>query len=150
MRVSAFAGVPVLVVLWTAALPLKLGDMAYAAAPGKCSPSILTNREAQALALGVPVALEAGSPGLVDAEEWTPAGGRGDLFFFYMLLARSRELPVIGYYAVNKRTADVVDFVLQREVYSQELANLQRQLRKRHCITSEVIRKNSTLALHDR
>jgi hypothetical protein len=51
-------------------------------------------------------------------------------------------VPVVGSYAVNKHTADVLDTSAEyRFVTSKQLLGVQKILRREHCITRQFIEK---------
>jgi hypothetical protein len=71
------------------------------------------------------------------------AWNQEDYFVFQLLsTAPARIVPVVGSYAVNKHTADVVDITGEyRFVTSKQLLGVQKILRREHCVTPQIIEK---------
>ncbi|HVB86482.1 MAG TPA: hypothetical protein VNK23_07450 [Candidatus Dormibacteraeota bacterium] len=65
-------------------------------------------------------------------------------YFVFLLssTAPARIVPVVGSFAVNKHTADVLDITAEYQfVTSKQLLDLQKILRREHCITREFVEK---------
>lgn len=69
------------------------------------------------------------------------ADDQSDYFVFQVFSTAHAPLaPVIGSFAVNKHTGDVLDISAEyRFVASKQLRGLQKILRREHCVTSRVI-----------
>ena len=118
-------------------------DLALAAQPA-CTPTPLSQQEAEQLAVLTSTALAAKS-----------MGGKLTAIYFqppdsddtYNFMVRSTISPpgapidngLVGYYAVSKATGRVLNVAL-REEKGEELLALQKELRSKHCVSPAAIK----------
>jgi hypothetical protein len=104
------------------------------AAAVACSPSLIAQSEAQTLVLQTPDAIASiAQRGAKVAAELSHTTATGWVFRVYATNTSSPS-NLIGYYAVNNRTAAVSDFVLdEAPVSGPELRAAQTALLEHHC-----------------
>ncbi len=114
-----------------------------------CRATPITLSEAETLIYIMPVSQQIRTRGqdvtwLVDSQAVSMAKYDGaDYYIFYVTFTGPTEgSPTLGYYAVNKHTADVLDLVGQHPqiVTSEELDGVQRIMRRAHCIDAPTIK----------
>lgn len=118
-------------------------EMAACAQPS-CKPTLLSHEEAEKLVLLVPEALPAKKLG---GKLSTEDEGKDATEFYYFMLTSTVSSPttpmgngMLGHFSVSKRTGRVLN-IADEDVVSKEMEELQRKLRAKHCISSEMITK---------
>jgi hypothetical protein len=107
-------------------------------------PDQLPLHEAEILIYLLPPAVSVRAEGMEVGWELQDAKQYNTNFYVFWVYNARRENSgsvTIGYFAVNKRTANVWDLGLERFVDSKELAGVQRILRKAHHIDHQTIEK---------
>ncbi len=102
------------------AVPLFIGlASSLLQAQAACLPRQLSKQEARRLVSIVPAAEAAKRlGGRIDAMDWFPgADFRNDVYYFYVVLTDKKQVTVldnglIGYFAVNKKTGEVMETIL--------------------------------------
>jgi hypothetical protein len=130
--------------VFTALLALAWCSSAVA----ECSATEITLAEATRLVHSTETVLhfeKAG--GVVGLENMSANVNPGSFFTLYVFNnARNAHWPgTIGTFAVNKFSADVINAALQTVETGQALSDVQRELRREHCIPAEVVARH----LHD-
>jgi hypothetical protein len=71
-----------------------------------------------------------------------PGLNRKDFFVFYVydLSAPDYASPTIGYFAINKHTAEVWDMSAEKSVQSEDLLAVQKILRRGHWVDENVLK----------
>ena len=108
------------------------------------APELLPLHEAEILIYLSPPAVSVRAEGMEVGWELQEAKQYNKNFYVFWMYNAVRESTgsvTIGYFAVNKRTAEVWDLGLERFVESKELAGVQRILRKAHHIDDQTIEK---------
>jgi hypothetical protein len=129
-------------------LSMLLAASSAVGAQAACVPKPLSREEARHLLTVIP-AIDAAKRlgGRIDATDWSPGSDfRNDIYYFYMVLTNKRQVTLldnglIGYFAVNKRTAQVVETTSGAPVQSKALETMQTEIRSQHCISPEMVRK---------
>lgn len=121
-------------------------------AQAACVPSPLSPAEARRLLSMVPAADAAKRlGGRIEAMNWSPGSDfRNDVYYFYTVLTDKKQVTIlenglIGYFAVNKTTGEVVEATLDARVESKALEAIQRKIRAQHCISPEMVRKGESI-----
>ena len=118
-------------------------DPTSAAAP--CSASLLAQSDAEILIYLLPQSAAAREKG--NAVGWelqtNPRLNQKDFYNFYLydLAAPTSGSPTIGYFSVNKHTAEIWDATNLEPVDSRDLREIQKILRKGHCIDDQVFKE---------
>jgi len=118
-------------------------EMAACAQPS-CKPTLLSHEEAEQLVLLVPEALAAKKLG---GKLSTEDEGADAAEFYSFMLNSTVSTPttplgngMLGHFSVSKKTGRVLN-IADEDVVSKELGELQRKLRAKHCIDSEMVTK---------
>ncbi len=111
-------------------------------------PSLITLHEAEILIYLIPEAHELRKQGMDVGWELETGSGMNQEDFYIFSVANVKRRRVhgsagVGFFAVNKHTADVWDAVAGELVTSSELEGVQRILRKAHLVDSATISKYS-------
>lgn len=113
-----------------------------------CRASALEMHEAEILIYFLPVAQSTRKAGWQIGWELqtNPKFNQKDFFVFYVYNSTrpSNGSLTIGYFAVDKHTAEVLDTNADGAVNSDDLGGIQRILRKAHCIDESVIKAYSS------
>ncbi len=120
----------------------------HAAPPSRCAPTPITLTEAEILAYLAPESVQTRSSGRdvvweqITSNKWN----QKDYFQFQIFVAgpvpRGSIAWVLGNYAVNKHTADILDVSGEyRLITSKQLRGVQTILRREHCIDAKTIQK---------
>jgi hypothetical protein len=125
------------------ALLLATSDLVLAGQPS-CTPTQITQSEAEQLVLSIPAALTAKRAGeelFVYANE---PESLGDSYSFMLRTgvrpqAASMGNGLIGYYDVSKKTGRVLNVAMRMEK-GNELEALQSKLRSKHCVSPQMIK----------
>jgi hypothetical protein len=121
-----------------------------------CSPTPLSSSEAKELLNAIPQALAAKHiSGKISIIDWSPGESyRTESFYFYEVLStKSTETTplnngVLGYFGVNRTTGQVVELnSAEPSANGSKLTKLQERLRKKHCVSQDLITKNANLPL---
>jgi hypothetical protein len=122
------------------------GDDRALAAAG-CGASLLAQSDAEILIYLLPQSAAVREKGNTVGWEiqTNPRLNQKDFYNFYLydLAARADSSPTIGYFSVNKHTAEVWDADNGAPVDSRDIREIQRILRKGHCIGDQVVREFS-------
>ncbi|MEO6216705.1 MAG: hypothetical protein ABIO86_11790 [Sphingomonas sp.] len=120
-----------------------IGSLATSTAAAKCKPTPITKGEAVNELKLMGYSLEVRQSGKsVSTVDWRPLSGyRVKSFFLFLVMAPKDQTPmengIVGYYGVNKWTADVLE---QNEDGTFEtsgpLRRYQNFLRKKHCLST--------------
>lgn len=117
-----------------------------------CVPRPLSKEEARRLLSVVPAAAAAKRlGGRVDAMDWSPGPDfRNDLYYFFTVLTDKKQITIlenglIGYFAVNKTTGEVVEATSDARVESKTLETVQGKIRAQHCISPEMVREGESV-----
>jgi len=127
--------------------------MQWSLALGGCTATPISQLEAQHLVTLIPQAvIAAGLGGKVEAKQYDPSDGK-DMFFYFMLLSSVSppntplDNGMLGYYAVNKLSGQVIEAVVGAETMrGQELERFQAKVRAKHCIGQTLVSKSEKLA----
>ena len=123
----------------------------------RCLSTPITKHEAQDLVKAIPDAIASTKiGGDLSVVDWKPKGYNTRKFYLFELLT-TKSLPttplgngVLGYFAVNKATGQVVELNSDRPaVEGPELRKLQDKLRVRHCISKDLVRRNLKVPLEN-
>jgi len=118
-------------------------DPALAAA--ECRASELTQSDAEILIYLLPQSAAVREKG--NAVGWelqtNPRLNQKDFFNFYLydVNAPDSGSPTVGYFSVNKHSAEVWDASSLVTVDSRDLREIQTILRKGHCVSGEIVKK---------
>ncbi|HTR66958.1 MAG TPA: hypothetical protein VMH85_14365 [Terriglobales bacterium] len=135
------SGVTVLVLLlsWLAVLGTHVPQL-----PSRESPELITVPEAEILIYFLPQAVELRHEGVEVGWELdrSPKFNQQDFFCFWVMdVTRKVEGSVtVGWFFVNRHTADVWDDGLEKYVLSRDLEGIQKILRQAHRIDEETLR----------
>ena len=117
-----------------------------------CVPRPLLNEEARRLLSMVPMADAAKRLGSrIDAMDWLPGSDfRNDVYYFYTVVTDKKQVTIlenglIGYFAVNKTTGEVMEATSDKRVESKALETMQGKIRAQHCISPEMVRKGESI-----
>ena len=109
----------------------------------RCKPEMIRLYEAKLLIYLLPAAKSIRSRGADVAWELQTSEtfNQDDYYVFWVVHTSGQWLTTVGYYAVNKHTADVWDDNRREFTKSTELKGVQKILRKAHCIDKDTIKK---------
>jgi len=109
-----------------------------------CQPTELNEYDAEILVYLLPTSVMTRANGRKVGWELqsNPELNQKDFFVFYVydLSAPDSGSPTIGYFAINKHTADVWDMSAERSVESEDLLAVQKILRRGHCVDETVLK----------
>jgi hypothetical protein len=115
--------------------------------PAPCQPSELNQYDAEILLYLLPASVTVRGNGKKVGWELqrNPVLNQKDFYVFYLydLGAPDHGSPTIGYFAVNKHTAEVWHMDMEEFVESEDLLAVQRILRKGHCVDDTVLKTYS-------
>ncbi len=118
------------------------------ATAASCRPSQLQEYEAEILIYLIPEATEARKNGEKVAWELQSSAklNQNDFFVFYLYNAGAPESssPTIGYFAVNKHTAEVWNMNAEEPLHSADLLSVGEIFRRGHCIDEQTVRLYSS------
>jgi hypothetical protein len=110
-----------------------------------CRASELTQSDAEILIYLLPQSAAVREKGNVVGWDLqtNPRLNQKDFFNFYLydVNAPDSGSPTVGYFAVNKRTAEIWDANSLVLVDSRDLREIQKILRKGHCVSSETVKE---------
>ena len=74
-----------------------------------------------------------------------PVLNQADFYIFYLYDAHAPNYgsPTIGYFGVNKHTAEVRDMTSDEFIQSEDLLAVQKILRRGHCIDEQILKEYS-------
>jgi hypothetical protein len=113
-----------------------------------CEPTEFTEYDAERLIYLLPASMTTRNNGRKVGWELqsNPELNEKDFFIFYVydLSAPDSGSPTIGYFAINKHTAEVWDMSAGRSVQSEDLLAVQKILRRGHCVDESVLKTYSS------
>lgn len=116
--------------------------------PTPCHPSELSKYDAEILLYLLPASVTVRHNGRKVAweEQTSSALNQKDFYVFYVydLSAPDYGSPTIGYFAINKHTAEVWDMGAVDFVQSDDLLAIQRILRDSHCVDEKTLKAYSS------
>lgn len=146
-RVVIAAMMAMLTISAAASVPAQAGPHG---ATSVCNATPITLSEAETLIYIMPASQEVRTTGqdvtwLVDSKAVSMTKYDGaDYYIFYVTFTGPTEgSSTVGYYAVNKHTADVLELLGEypQIVTSEELDGVQRIMRRAHCIDAATIKE---------
>jgi hypothetical protein len=116
-------------------------------AAAECRASELTPSDAEILIYLLPQSAAVRGKGKVVGWELqtNPRLNQKDFYNFYLydLAAQADGSPTVGYFSVNKHTAEIWDADNAAPVDSRDLREIQKILRKGHCIGDQIVKEFS-------
>jgi hypothetical protein len=112
--------------------------------PTPCQPSELTKYDAEVLLYVLPASVNVRHAGGKEGweEQTSSALNHRDFFVFYVydLSTPDSASPTVGYFAINKHTAEVWDIGAKEFLQSEDLLAIQRILRHGHCVDDKTLK----------
>ena len=114
-----------------------------------CQPSELSKYDAEILLCLLPASMTLRHNGRRVAweEQTSSAKNQKDFYVFYVydVSAPDNSSPTVGYFAINKHTAEVWDMGAVDFVQSNDLLAVQRIMRDSHCVDEKTLKTYTSL-----